>query len=255
MLTVKDVYDFINERAPFDTQLDFDNSGLLIGDPARQVSGIHVALDCTEEVVDEAIKHGANLIVTHHPVIFGARKHMREDQAEGRLLCRIIRANIAVISAHTNLDRAVGGVNDMLAALLGLTDIVGEDFLRVGHLPCPMTAEAFGKAVEDSLHTTVRVMAPAGKTVSVVGMCSGSGSEYWQDAASMGADAFVSGEIRHHHALAAYQSGVACFECGHHATEEPGIFALADALQKWQNVVQYDVCVSKSQAGAYGRML
>ena len=255
MLTVRDVYEFINARAPFDTQLDFDNSGLLIGDPDWEVHGIHVALDCTEEVVAEAILKKSNLIVTHHPVIFGARKHMREDQAEGRLLCRIIRSNIAVISAHTNLDRAPGGVNDMLAAAMGLTDVVGEDFLRVGRLPCPMTAADFTRVLEDKLHTTVRMMAPAEQMVTTVGMCSGSGSEYWADAAKMGADAFISGEIRHHHALSAYQAGVACFECGHHATEEPGIFALADALQSWENVVQYDVCVSKSQAGAYGRML
>jgi len=252
MLKVQDIYDFINERAPFDTQLDFDNCGLLLGDPQAEVRGVHVALDCTEEVVDEAIAAGANVIVTHHPVIFSARKHLREDNADARLLCRIIRANIAVISAHTCLDRAIGGVNDVLAQAIGLENVQGEDFLRVGSLPAPLSAQAFADQLGERLHTTVRLMGDPTQPVSCIGLCSGSGSEYWADAQAMGANGFVSGEIRHHHALSAASAGVICFECGHHATEEPGIFALADALQMWENVVQYDVMVTKSQAGAYG---
>lgn len=255
MLTVQQIADFIDARAPFATQLDFDNCGLLVGDPAAEVRGVHAALDCTDAVIDEAIAAGANVIVTHHPVIFSGRKHLREDDPEARMLCRLIRGRIAVISAHTCLDAAPGGVNDVLAERLGLVNVSGEGFLRVGDLPKPLPAAEAAARIGAQLGDTVRLMGDPARTVSRIGLCSGSGSEYWQDARALGADAFLSGEIRHHHALSAVAAGMVCFECGHHATEEPGIFALADALQNWDDVVKCNVCVTKSQVSAYMRSL
>lgn len=251
MLTVQNIADFIDSRAPFDTQLDFDNCGLLVGDPAAEVRGVHFALDCTDAVIDEAIAAGANVIVTHHPVIFSARKNLREDDPDARMLCRLVRERIAVISAHTCLDRAPGGVNDALASALELTDVTGEDFLRVGSLPMELPAVAVCLYIKTQLGDTVRLMGAPDRIVRRIGLCSGSGSEYWQDALAMGADAFLSGEIRHHHALSAAAAGMICFECGHHATEKPGISALADALQNWDDVVKCNVCVTVSQAAAY----
>ena len=105
MLTVQQVYDFINERAPFETQLAFDNSGLLVGAPDREVTGVHFALDVTNHVIDEAIENGANLIVTHHPMMFSPIKRLVETDHEARLLCRLIREGISLISAHTTLTR------------------------------------------------------------------------------------------------------------------------------------------------------
>lgn len=251
MLTVQDVYDFINERAPFDTQADFDNSGLLVGSPAAAVHHIHVAMDCTEAVAQEAAALGADLIVTHHPVMFSPRKTLREDDPEARLLCRLIRGGQALIAAHTSLDQAPGGINDVLAAAIGLEDVTGEGFLRVGNLPAAMTPDALAQHLAQRLHTVVRPMGPAGRSIRRVGVCSGAGSDCWAQAAEMGAVGFVSGEIRHHHALAASEARMVCFECGHHATEEPGIFALADALQNWPDAVQWKVRVTKSRLGAY----
>ena len=251
MLTVQNVYDFINELAPFDTQDAWDNSGLLLGNPAAQVRGIHVALDCTEAVVAEAERLGANLIVTHHPVIFSSRKNLAERDPATRLLCRLVRSHIAVISAHTNFDMAKGGTNDTLAALIGLENVRGEGCIRVGELPEAMPAGDFEALLSARLNTVVRRMGPVNAPVRTIGMCSGGGSEFYQDTLKMGADAFISGEIHHHHALEAASFGMVCFECGHHATEEPGIFALADALQNEANAVQWNVTVTKSQAEPY----
>ena len=251
MLTVQNVYDFINARAPFDTQEAFDNSGLILGDPAMAVRHILVALDCTEAVAREAEALGAELIVTHHPLLFSPRKILREDDPEARLLCRLIRSRQALIAAHTCLDQAPGGTNDALAAAIGLKDVAGEGYIRVGRLSAPMTAAALAEALSCRLHTVVRPMGPSDRLIQRVGLCTGAGSEFWPQAAAMGAEAFVSGEIRHHHALAACTAGLVCFECGHHATEEPGIFALADALQNWPDAVQWKVRVTKSRAGAY----
>lgn len=252
MMTVQQVYDFINERAPFETQEDFDNAGLLVGDPAWEVKGIHVALDVTSAVIDETIAQGANLIVTHHPMMFAPRKRLVETDHEVRLLCRLIRHHIALIAAHTNLDQAQGGINDVLAQQLGLQEIVGEGFLRVGTLPEPMTAEALTEHAQERLHTVIRLMGSGAHMIHKVGLCSGAGSDFWKEAAAMGAEAFLSGEVKHHHALEAVEAGVVMLEAGHFATEQPGIFALADALQTWINEVQYQVAISKSGMQPYG---
>lgn len=251
MLTVQQVLDFINERAPFETQVAYDNSGLLVGDPAAEVRGIHVALDVTNLVIDEAIENGANLIVTHHPMMFSPIKRLVETDYEARLLCRLIRSGISLIAAHTNLDQAPGGINDVLAEAIGLTNVTGEGFLRVGTLPKPMPAAALAASISLRLGDVVRVMGDGTRIVTSVGMCSGSGSDEWQAAAAMGAEAFLTGEVKHHHALAAADSGVVLLEAGHHATEAPGIFALGNALQNWPDIVQCNVRVSMSGAPAY----
>lgn len=251
MLTVQQVYDFINERAPFETQLPYDNSGLLVGRPDAEVTGIHVALDVTERVIDEAVEHGANLIVTHHPLMFSPVKRLVETAYEPRLLCRLIREGVHLISAHTNLDQAPGGMNDVLAATIGLTNVTGEGFVRVGDLPQPMTARDLAAHISRCLGDAVRVMGNGEALITRVGLCSGSGADEWPGAAAVGAQAFLTGEAKHHIALEAADSGMVILEAGHHATEAPGIFALADALQIWPDAVQWMVRVSKSRAHAY----
>lgn len=251
MLTVQQVYDFINERAPFETQVAYDNSGLLVGHPDKEVTGIHFALDVTNHVIDEAVANGANLIVTHHPMMFSPIKRLVETDYQARLLCRLIREGISLISAHTNLDQAVGGCNDVLAERIGLTDVVGEGFLRVGSLPQPMSAGELADHISRTLGDVVRVMGNPRAQITKVGMCSGAGSDEWPAAAAMGAQAFLTGEAKHHIALEAADAGIVILEAGHHATEEPSIFSLADALQNSELVVQYKVRVSLSSAKAY----
>lgn len=251
MLTVQQVYDFINKRAPFETQLAFDNSGLLVGHPDKAVTGIHFALDVTNKVIDEAVSNGANLIVTHHPMMFSPIKRLVETDHQAHLLCRMIREGISLISAHTNLDQAPGGINDVLAQRIGLTDIVGEGFVRVGTLSSPMTAGKLAMTIGEALGDVVRVMGDPSAMITKVGMCSGSGADEWPAAAAMGAQAFLTGEAKHHIALEASDAGVVILEAGHHATEEPGIFALADALQNSELVVKYKIRVSTSRAKAY----
>ena len=251
MLTVQAIYDFINDRAPFETQADFDNSALLLGSPDWEVRGIHVAMDVTSSVVDEAIANGANLIVTHHPVMFSARQRLVETDSEAILICRMIRHNIALIAAHTNLDQAPGGINDVLAQAIGLTGISGEGYVRIGDLPAPMTAQALVAQVGQALGSLVRVMGKPDVTVSRVAVSSGAASDQWEESHQLGAQAFVTGEAKHHHALAAVEAGMVLLEAGHHETEEPGIFALADALQNHLNALQYKVHVSKSRMRPY----
>ena len=251
MLTVQDLYNYIDSLAPYETQDSFDNSGLLVGDPAWEVRGVHVAMDVTGSVLDEAIANGANVLITHHPVMFSARKRLVETDSEARLLCRMIRHEIALIAAHTNLDQAPGGINDVLARVVGLEEISGEAYVRTGLLPAPMTAEAFARQAGETLHAVVRIMGDPEREIRRVAVTSGAGSESVPDALALGADAFLTGEAKHHHALIAAEAGMVVLEAGHHATEEPGIFALADALQNHLNALQYKIHVSKSTARPY----
>ena len=116
---VSDIYRILDEIAPFDTQMDFDNAGLLLGDPEAPVRCILTALDLTSGVAEEARRVGAQLLVTHHPVFFRPVKRLVETDPEARNVCALIRGNVAMIAAHTNFDMAEGGVNDALAAQLG----------------------------------------------------------------------------------------------------------------------------------------
>ena len=250
-MNVRTIFNLIHTVAPFDTQQEWDNSGILVGSPAQEVSSILFALDVTQPVIDEAVALGAELIVTHHPLMFSAIHALTDETYEGRLILRLARENISLISAHTNLDQASGGINDTLAALSGLVEVSGEGFFRSGFLPEPMTVRAFADLLEENLETTVRIMAPDNRMIRRIGLCSGGGSDEWMQAVEAGCDAFVSGEIKHHHALAMADAGIAALECGHFATEEPGLAALAEALQNSLNHVECNVRVFVSAVSAY----
>ena len=252
-MTVQNIYDLLNAVAPFETQEPYDNSGLLVGSPGQEVTGVLFALDVTEAVMDEALARGANLIVTHHPLMFDPIRRVTDETYEGRLIRRLIREDLSLIACHTCLDRAEGGINDALAECCALLDVTGEGFIRVGPLPQPMPAGELKEYLAAALNTDVRLMGDPGITVSRLGMCSGAGGSEWEEAAALGAEAFLSGEVKHHQALAMADAGIPCFECGHFATEQPGILALADALQSALNQVQYKLDIYKSGAGAYYR--
>lgn len=251
MLKVWQIADWVNARAPFDTQLDFDNCGLSLGNGDDEVCGIHFALDCTEKVLDEMDARGANLLITHHPLMFHAIRRILPDDRDQKLVARMLRSGYSLIAAHTCLDVSAGGINDTLVQTIGLENISGEGFMRLGSLREAMTVNDFAAHLEHVLGDSVRVMGPRERLIRTAAVASGAGSDCWEEACSLGADAFVSGEIRHHHALAAAGRGMVCFECGHYATEAPGIFALADALQADELVVQSNTCVSKSAVGGY----
>lgn len=250
-MTVQDFYDLIDRIAPFETQMESDNSGLLVGSGTQETDTVLLALDVTDPVISEAVSLGAQLIITHHPLMFDPLHTLTDADYEGRLIRRLIRENISLIAAHTNLDQAHGGINDTLAELCGLTEITGERFFRSGLLPSPMAASDFAALLRDRLQTEVRLMGPSGRPIRRVGLCSGAGSSEWPAAAGAGCDAFVSGEIRHHHALAMADDGIIGLECGHFATEEPGIRALASALQNAFNTIECNMRIYVSGVSAY----
>ena len=250
-MTVQDLYDIIDRLAPFSTQMEGDNSGFLAGSASQPVDTVLLALDITGPVIDEAVSRGAQLIVTHHPLMFSPVRSLTEEDYEGRLIRRLVRENISFIAAHTNLDQAPGGVNDTLAEICGLTDVTGTGFFRTGLLPEPRSAFVYADELKSRLRTDVRLMGSGFAVIRRVGLCSGGGSGQWTDAARAGCDAFISGEIKHHHALAMADAGIVGLECGHFATEEPGIRALASALQNESDAVQCNVRIYVSEQAPY----
>lgn len=241
--TIQDLLGLLEEVASFGLAEAWDNVGLMVGDHSREVSGILVALDPTEEVLNEAIDSGLNTIITHHPLIFHPLKTVDTGQPAGRFLEKALRHSISVIGCHTNLDQAPGGVNDALAELLGLEDTepltmnsratepVG--FGRLGRFAVPLTGVDFLKRVSAVLGLPgVEVAGRLPDTVERVAVCGGSGSDLAETAFAMGAQVYVTAEVKHNTARWAEACGFCVVDGGHFATENPVVPVLADHLNR-----------------------
>lgn len=233
-----EILKFLEALAPAATCEEWDNVGLLLGSSEGEDSSVLVTLDVTAAAVQAAVKAGARLIVSHHPVIFRPLRTLSADSA----VWRAVQAGISVVSLHTNWDKAAGGINDALCAALGLADVTvtPDGLCRVGRLPSPMTTVQLAAHTKNVLGAPVRVCGD--KTVSRVAVCGGSGGEY---IAAADADAFITGEVRHHEWLAACEAGTVVIEAGHYATEQPGAAALAARLQE----AFPDLCVTLFDIG------
>ncbi len=234
MVTVNDIYNLIDKVAPFDRSLSYDNVGLLIGNKAAEVKRIIVTLDITRDVVFEAIAQNCELIVSHHPVIFNPLKKINSDS----VVHLLVKNNINVISAHTNLDLADKiGVNATLAKKLSLNGIKYlsyEDGLPIalyGSLERTLNADEFATYVKKSLGCKFVKYYASNKEIHTVGFCCGGGSEFIKDAIKQGLDAYVSGDIKHHEFVLAKDSGVTLVDAGHFATEDIAMQPLAEFIK------------------------
>ena len=233
-MTVQTVFEILNQIAPFDTQMGFDNAGVLIGSKKKEVRKIGVVLDVTDEAIDYATEQGIDLIVSHHPVIFSGLKSIDGDST----VYRLIKENIGVISAHTNLDAAANGVNQILAQTLELIDIQplglpGEPtppMGRMGILKQPMTCQAFAELVNQKLNTHVKFV-NTGRMISKVAVCGGAGEDFIVPALQAGADALVTADVKHHNFLLAKSLGLSLMDAGHFETEQVVVPALCKQLE------------------------
>jgi len=251
--TVCDLVGLVGEIAPYDLAEEWDNVGLLFGRRDRTVTRVLTALDLTPGVIAEARALGAQLIVTHHPMMMSARRRVTDDDLEGRMMLELAESGIAHIAAHTNFDAAPGGVNDTLMALMGAVNVRGEGVVRVGDLPQGTTLGALAERAEKKLHGCVRVYGGREKPVAVLGCCSGAGSSEIGEAKAMGADCFITGEVKHHLALEAMDSGVCLLEAGHYETENPACEVMANALQNACDRLKYNVTVFCSKGNPFER--
>lgn len=231
MATVREVYDFLDQRAPFSTQLDFDNAGFLVGRGDSRITRLMVALDITMPVIEQAMAQKAQLIVSHHPVIWGTIPAVTDETDTGRRLLKLMENNMAAICSHTNLDAAEGGVNSVLAERLGLTrpipleqggvDIAGRPYGigRVGELAQDIPLSDFLEKVKTALSVEGLRFSDTGRPVRRVAVGGGACGGMLGDVIRHGCDTFVTSELKHDVYLEAQALGVTLIDAGHYSTE------------------------------------
>ena len=278
MATVKDVWNLLDRKAPFRTQMDFDNAGFLVGRGDQQVTRVLVALDITPEVIREAAEKGCQLILAHHPVIWGKVGQITDETATGRKVLALIEQGIAAICAHTNLDAAEGGVNTALALRLGLRDQVplavdGTDEAgrpygvgRVGQLEGgPMTVDHFARRAKETLGLSgIRVL-DAGVPVQRVAVGGGACGSMLPQVRAMGCDTFLTADLKHDLYLEAREAGMNLLDAlrsmGYTCAQPEGAFYLfprslePDAAAFCERARKYDlILVSGDSFGCPGHV-
>lgn len=231
MIKVKDIYNYIDEISPYETQCSWDNSGLLVGDKEKEIKKIGVCLDGTIQTVKSAIEKEVDIIITHHPVIFTAQKTF----TKGNVAFEAASAGISVLSAHTCFDCATDGVNDVLCDILGVKNTEGvpaDDCIvpmaKIGEVD-EMSAENFAKSVAEKLNTVCQFVKGKNR-VKRVAVCGGSAFDFFLKAVEMGADTYVTGEVKHHELLVAKDMGINLIVAGHYETEKPAMIKLKDKI-------------------------
>ena len=236
MTTVADILKFMDSIAPPYMKMDWDNCGLLCGRRDKEVKKILVALDPFRNVIQEAMELGADLIVTHHPLIFQNPLMAVSDSTDtGRCVLELMEHGIAAINAHTNLDLAPGGVNDVLAQTLGLQNIeIINPIENYGLLRCGTVAEqplsAFLSAVKENLHCDGLRYVDAGKAVRKVAVGGGSCADEMEEALEAGCDTFVTADVKYNQFRTAFELGLNLIDAGHFHTENPTMPVVAEKL-------------------------
>lgn len=242
-MTVKDITDILEAFAPLQDQEHWDNAGLCIGSPSDEVHGVLVGFDCTPALIQEAIDRGADMVVTHHPLIFNGLKRIAPDDPVGAAVYLAIRHGIAIYAAHTNADKAADGVNVLMAARLGLVEPEPLDDSRLGFiglLPEPMSGEAFCAHVKRCFRLEVlRSSAPVAEVARVATSC-GAGSGFAELAFAAGADAFVTGDVSYHHFFV--PEGHMIVDIGHFESEVDIVAKFVSVLQ--EKLPTFAVCTT-----------
>lgn len=263
MVLVNDVFSYLNTLAPVRYQMDFDNSGFLVGEGNREVRHILVTLDITEDVITQAQTIGADLIVSHHPLIFHKLSSVRADDLTGSKIIRLIRSGISAICMHTNLDIAPGGVNDALmealnAEVIGILEPDGTDDKgsvigcgRIGILSEELPLEEFLPYVTDRLRVSGLRYVSGGKPVHHIAVCGGSGGNMLELAVAAGCDTFVTADVKYDRFLAAREYGINLIDADHFCTENVVVPKLSEQLRSHFSDIQVTVSRLKQTASFY----
>lgn len=253
-VTVKTVYEWLNTIAPFESAEHFDNVGLLIGSMHAPVERILVALDATPQVVQEALDLDVQLIITHHPLMFGGIKRLLYDSYEGGVISSIVQNSLHLLSAHTNLDQSPEfSGSACIARKLGLQNVRQEGFVFVGDLQeGELTSSILREKIAACEGDAVYMFGDGDVRIRTLGICGGAFDGGFEQARAMGAQAYLTGEVKHHNALAAAGTGFVLYQGGHFGTENALVSPLAKALQNHLNELQYSVTVFASECYPYG---
>lgn len=242
-ITVKDILTQINNIAPFSLAESWDNNGLLIGSANASAKSILVGLDPSNALLEEAIKKGCDTIITHHPAIFKPLPAINIDTPGGKFIQSALTHSISVIACHTNFDSAADGVSDALGRALGVTvttpiiessEPTGKTGLgRMGTLSTPQSGEQF---IQNVLHTLeLEAAMVAGKIpeqITTVAICGGSGSDLAPKTLDMGADIYLTSEVKHSTARWAEEAGFCIIDGTHYSTEQFAVNLLVNKIEE-----------------------
>ena len=236
MTTVKNIYDYINSVAPFDLQEEWDNSGFLTGDFRKEVKTVVMSLDPAKEVCEFAAGINADLLLTHHPLIFKGVKEI----IKGSALYTLINNDIAHIAAHTNFDVADCGINFNLAKLLKLENVSAIDgsFIVTGDLQSAMSIDDLTQYVSDTLDCSGIRYTDTDKLIKTVALGGGACEEYIEIAESF-SDCFITGDLKYHQMLDAKERGYALISAGHFETENKPFLMFRDMLEQIFSDVEF----------------
>ncbi len=239
-LTIRDLLDFLDEYAPFSLAESWDNVGLMVGNPTAEVSGIFISLDSTLEVLSEAKAAGCNTIICHHPLLFQPLKQVLTNTVQGRLLRQALVDDLQIIACHTNLDVVPAGVNDALAAKIGMKDtkpLVERDcasscgFGRIGNMQKSMLGSQFLQFLTTTLdQPDIMVAGTLPETIERVAVCGGSCGEFGPQAQDGGAQVLITSEVKHSQARWAEDAGFCLIDCGHYSTENVVVPILVEKI-------------------------
>jgi len=247
-MTLKSIIDIIEEYAPPAIQESWDNSGLIIGDRSREITKTLLALDCTTETVNNAVNMGADLIITHHPLIFKGIKRIENHTNLGRAIINAIKNDIAIYSVHTNIDKVLGGVSGLMAEKIGLrnVEILSRDkdveigLGVVGDLEYPIDVEKFCRMVKDKfLLKILKTSKPIEGKISKVALCGGSGGSLIEEALLSGAQVYISGDMSYHSFFC--EDDFMIMDIGHYESEIGVLRLLSDILSK--KISNFAVCI------------
>lgn len=238
-MTIQEFYDALHTRIPPSLSCPWDNDGIAVcPDLGARVTGVVVALDLTHTVLQKALESGSNVILTHHPLLFHGVKAVVADPLDPtpQKIITLIQKGITAMAFHTRLDTLTGGVNDTLADLLGLENVIpfgdndnpaGEAMGRMGTLPTPMSMQDFAQLVKARLQTGSVTVVDNGRPIQRVALLGGSGGDELYTAYAQGADVLVTGEAKHHQLCHAMDMGMGLVVAGHDRTEHPVCSVLA----------------------------
>ena len=235
MTAVSDILQFVETLAPRAMKMDWDNVGLLCGSKSTPVTKVLVALDPFEHVCEEAAQWGAEVIVTHHPLIFRPLPSITDETTIGRGIRTLIKHDISAINAHTNLDQAPGGVNDVLANTLGLEKVQiinprdGFGLLRMGQVEEQRLSQ-FLSTVKENLRCEGLRYVDGGKPVRKVAVGGGACGDGFREALDAGCDTFVTSDIKYNQFWDARELGLNLIDAGHFHTENPAVAVLAEKI-------------------------
>lgn len=222
-MTVREFYKALCAIVPRELGCDWDKDGMCVcPEPDRELRRVLVALDATAAVVDKAVSEGYDVVFSHHPMLWDGLKTVDADDCVGAKVIKLCKSGVAAIAFHTRIDAAEGGVNDILAGLVGLenVEIAGDDgIMRVGTLSAPMSAAEFAAKVKDALGCAAVVCSDAGLEVHRVAVVGGSGKSEIGTAIAAGADTFLTGELSY--SQLSEPCGINLLMAGHFRTENP----------------------------------